>query len=300
MRIGITIAASMFALFAIPFLRAQNTDWLNALVASPAEVQEFQVGQAKVRLVVYHETDSASPREGLTIFWLTFPQAQAEMLVEPLIGDSARRGSVDSRLEGSAIPSDIAVLTGGFAGQGCASEGLVIAAGDHGETSLARWIEKNRLIGGMLVSRGLGKLSIERTPDFDATEEIKDRTIRNAIQSKPILVMNDADDRVKDDDPSNRIAVGLTDANEIIIVGAVRSGWTALSLREMVNLLLIPERTHGPGVKSAINLEGAHAQLYIPALKRFFAENSPTCVPTQLHFRTPIPLRRNAKGASKE
>ncbi len=223
------------------------------------------------------------------------------MLVETLSGEAARRSSVVARLKNSALPSDVAVLTGGFSRRGCVPDGFVVAAHARVNTTVTRWTENGNLIGGMLVSRGLGQLAIERTSDFVARNESEDHTIQDALQSKPILVMNGADDRVKEDEPSNRMAIGLTSSGEIVIVGAVRSGWSALSLQEMVKLLLIPESANGPGAVSAINLEGADAQLYIPALDRYFAEDSPTCVPTQLHFRTPIiPKNKRPKGLRKK
>lgn len=272
--------------------QASGTRWLNDLVAQPSEITEFQVGQTKARLTVHHESDLASPREGLNLFWLTFAQTSSQMRIEFLAKDADKK-YVSERLKTHAQQQDIAVLTAGFFGpSGCVPAGLAIAAGDHGGTSLAEWIEKDKnqkehLIGGVLVSRGPGELSIERSSEFESLKEEFDPRVEDAVQSKPLLVMDGRDDQVANDNLSNRIAVGLNKHNEIVIIGATRKDSQALTLHELVSALLIPESQHGPGAISMLNMEGAHAQVYIPSLPGFnhqVFDDSQTCTPTALHF----------------
>ena len=51
--------------------------------------------------------------------------------------------------------------------------------------------------------------------------------------------------RLRKSQPSRCALKTATETNEIILVGAVRSGWTGPSRREKVNLLPIPESAYG-------------------------------------------------------
>jgi hypothetical protein len=182
---------------------------------TPPTQQEFEVNGVRVRLYRHEEIRKDND---LKIAWVRFSKKNTWFRLS-LSSPTERDISIQTRLTSrSKIGQPIIILTGGFsADKGpCEGEGLSIANYDPGTSAPATWAKGlYKSTGGALVSRGRGDFSIERNEDF--LQHYKgDRTISDALQSKPMLVFGGGDDKVSNQGSFNRMAVG------VVFSGALR------------------------------------------------------------------------------
>jgi hypothetical protein len=256
-------------------LSAQPTpDWLLELLSTKPEIRVIPQGHTQIKIFVHEETRRDSPREGLKLVWITIPAKMAKMVVEP----KPQIGIVNAEFERATRKNDLVITSGGFCSPCtniCSPEGLVIS--ERHETHP----KADYKSGGYLTFSEAEGVKVVPLDQFSTLQGASD-----AIQNKPILVAEGQVDRISPTkaDLSNRLAVGVRRNGDVVIVGAFRKSWTAMTLYEFAQLLTIQAENNGPGLDSALNLEGAWTHIYVPPLHLHFGEPTSVCIPNKLHF----------------
>lgn len=188
--------------------------------------------------------------------------------------DRKQSGDKQSIYSEAAAPKDVLVASGGFFGYDEAGHlmplGLLIDAGRRISRPV-RWQS-----GGM-ITQGPDGISIVRVADYQA-----DPLVSDALQSKPMLVMDRRNDMPEGESKlSDRIAVGLTERGDVLIIGMfgeqMLGGATLYELAELMRV---------SGASEALALDGGpSAHIYIPWLKIHLGYSGIYYIPNTLHLR---------------
>jgi Phosphodiester glycosidase len=248
--------------------------WLTRMLQQTPTVYRIPLEQniaAEVR--VLKDSDINSPRYGLTLCWASIPKRHVSMHVREI----RRTGSIRHYYPEIIEKFDVAVVNGGFfsidSGDNAYPVGLVISEGRQ----VSKFVRSN--VGGILLESG-GAVSIVPIKSFALNG-----SIGQAVQSKPILVSGGRKGVYSDDGVLfNRTAVGF-DSDNFIIAGGFQEDLKALTLYEFAGFLTTTRQEGGPGLESALNMDGAAgANIVFPTLKLHFGSEVEIYLPNAIHF----------------
>lgn len=225
-------------------------------------------------LVEYYQGKPSYPFWGLTVCWVKIPISHSRVN----ISDIQKRQDINALYKDIANSQDLVLVTGGYF-KNKLPEGLVISKGKR-LSSKVRWND----LGGVLVQRN-SVISIEPIKSF-----VEDSRITEALQSKPILVKDGKIDNLKPDNLRyDKVAIGITLDNELIVVGSFNRAGDGISNYEFAQLLSIHTKSIGsdiPNIQVALYLDGGpSAHIYISKLGKHYGESGTTFVPNIIHVR---------------
>ncbi len=229
----------------------------------------------KIELKILKETDPLSEKYGVSICWVSFPKSYADMLVK----DVKKFGYVNKIFEEIKEPLDVVVVNGGFYGYNYNDEymtlGLVISKREKKSGKIS-W-----KTGGILLQKD-SLIQIAPIKSF-----VFDKSINNAIQSKPILVKSSQNDIYSNQhELFNRTAICLDKKNNVIVVGAFEDNGRAVSLYDFAQFLSTKNSLGNIKVEIALAMDGGPgAHLFFPIINKHFGYKGKNYIPNTIHFK---------------
>lgn len=184
------------------------------------------------------------------------------------INDVRYKGKCDSIYNSLLDDDDLIVMSGGFFNHDREPDGLLII-NNVKRSDLINWGQ-----GGVVYS-GNKHSGIVIMPEKYFNRMPLEK-LENAVQSKPILIRNEKSVvSEKSSARADRIAIGTTDENSIIICLAISTKNNALSLFELSVLAAEYDKfTNGATIKSLLALDGGpYVYLKIPSLNITYCRN---------------------------
>ncbi|MDN3666921.1 phosphodiester glycosidase family protein [Algibacter miyuki] len=208
-------------------------------------------------LTLYHKqiNDRSSFAYGLELYYLKIPLNSAKLNVKEV----KIKGEMDSIYNEFKTLESIVLISGGFWGYDKSNKemplGLIIENGNI-KSKKIKWET-----GGFLFQK-------DNSIDIVAIKDLDEVNFDEAIQSKPILVKNFENDIYSDDKIHfDRICIGITNSNELIICAVFNNKGRSISLYEFSEILIKNEKPDYPNTKIALALDGGpSSHLYFPAL----------------------------------
>ncbi len=213
--------------------------------------------------------DIFSNWKDLEFVWIKISKGAALRAV-----DVQRTGNFQEIFEGITYGRDLVTINGGFYDDDKKPEGFVVV--DQKEVNpYIDWGE-----GGIVVQQD----DFFRIVPHNYYKYLDRSRIRHALQSKPIVV-DDGEIAVNRAmrKRQNRIGIGMTEDDEILICLGMTSADRALSLYEFGQLITISERDGGPGGKTLLALDGGPSvHIYIPSMRRHYGIRESGYLPNAL------------------
>ena len=238
-------------------------------------IREIATSTFTFKFYEYHINDRRSQWDGLRVCWVKFPKE----LVEIKIKDLRQNGNINGVYENACNGKELIVMSGGFFDEGKDGKmpvGLLISEGKV-LSDVATWES-----GGILFQN---EVSLGIIP-IGYFEHINKSKLKYAIQSKP-LVVQDSRNGIYSDDKIffDRVGVGFTNDNQLIIGGAFNRSIQALSLYQFGKLMATKKEDDGPDGKLILAMDGGPgAHIYIPSLDLHFGHAGEKYVANTIHI----------------
>lgn len=224
-------------------------------------------------LIEYKITDMNNVRYGLTVCFIKIPLERVNLKIDEL----REYSSVIDVFEKRCQSSDVIITNGGYFEVTKDGEraplGLSISNGIT-LSDKVNWRE-----GGIL-------FQANDTVGIIHINDYTDQKFREAIQCKPILVRNSKNDIYSNSDSYfDRISIGITNANELIVCGAFNQDGIALSIYEFGEFLSTCSKKPCPNLNISLYLDGGpSAHIYIPVLGKHYGYSSNNYLPNIIHI----------------
>lgn len=190
------------------------------------------------------------------------------------------KGTSDTAYRRIIKKNTLVVASGSFFGFSSSGKekpiGLVRAQGNR-LVSLMPWSH-----GGVLVSDARGAVKVipaENASQAGAWSE--------ALQSKPIIIFNNTVDVAKSlrDAEFNRVAIGVSKAGDVLIVGAFHGFGQAATLVQFAEIYKKVADEQGVMIFRALAMDGGSgAQISIPSMKLRFGDTGLSYFPNAVRF----------------
>lgn len=154
--------------------------------------------------------------------------------------------------------------------------GLIVSEGEQA----APWTPWT--VGGAIVVDAAGDTAIRYWREMEGLAPVE------ALQSKPILVNANANDGIVSGwDRANRVAFGLTDGGDLVLIGIVTEAGSGVlrapTLKEFADYIAAIRFADGAVVERAINLDGGpSANLYVRSAGALYGSTAGRYVPAIL------------------
>jgi hypothetical protein len=173
----------------------------------------------------------------------------------------------------------VLVVTGGFFGYDAKGSYVPIGLVRSNGKRVSRFMPWSS--GGILVGD-------EKSISILTVREIsKSEKWPQAIQSKPILISNNAVDVRPNlrDAEFNRVAIGLTSRKQIYIVGVFHDFGEAVTLLDHAEIFIKLAKQRNLTINSALAMDGGPgAHIFVPVKDRIYGDSAPTFIPNVVSF----------------
>lgn len=248
---------------------------INDIFNSSLTSTKFDYKSDTYDLIEYKIDDENHVRYGLTVCFIKIPLDRVNLKIDEI----RQYDSVRYIFENNKLSTDLVISNGGFFGLDDNHQrvplGLVISDGAT-LNSNANWKE-----GGIL-------FQINDTVGIIHISEYNNQKFQQAIQCKPILVRNSRLDIYSNSyDFFDRISIGITNEDELIICGAFNKEGTCLSLFEFAEFLSSCPQMPCPNLKISLYLDGGpSAHIFIPGLNKHYGYSGVNYLPNIIHIST--------------
>lgn len=258
------------ALLAGPASQQTGPAWLNQVLRASGKQIHFTVHGRTTLFVQKEISDPANPRFGLKLVYFAVP-AEDYALSVFRVGPDGTRAAL--KLNSKSEDAPIVLVNGGYYGISDSKTFYPLGLLIHDGHELNK--QKDWTSGGMVYSID-GQTRIAPIGSFQISSRV-----REALQSKPLLVENSQSGIHSDDHQlANRTAVGLRADGTVIIAGAFSPSNSAVTLAEFADFLRAPASAGGAGAIIALNLDGGpSAFLTCPTLNLSFGGSSDLFIP---------------------
>lgn len=202
--------------------------WLTTLLRSNPDRRDIRAGDVIANYYSVSLSDPSAVRFSLRVVFVRMQPKSVRLRVH----DLRQEGHVsDIMARSSNLASDLVTVNGGYFatndGKRMYPMGLVVSDGRRANRA---W---NWASGGVLSETADGRLRITSSRSFQ-----QDESVREALQSKPLLVEGSRSGIHSDNhDLANRTAVALCEDGSILVAGAFSDNGCALSLYEFAAVL---------------------------------------------------------------
>lgn len=258
-------------LLSTPMMRSQEL--LSDVFKGKHTLHHIMMGKDSITVHHYVVENRKSIIFGLELVYLKIPRSKVSLKIK----DIGKKGDADSIYDQAASPNSLLLASGGFWGYDTGNKkiplGLVVSEGKV-LNKKSRWTT-----GGVLYQNN-------KTINIKHISKFSESSVQEAIQSKPILVQQGKNDIYSDSRKYfDRIAIGLTMSNEILVCGVFNSKGRGISLYEFAEILVKKEHTHYPNTRIALAMDGGpSSHLYFPPLKKHMGYSHINHVPNLINF----------------
>lgn len=219
--------------------------------------KEYLIKTEKDSLILYHKqiNDRNSIAFGLELYYLKIPLKSIQINVMEV----NKMGATDSIYNKLKHINSIVLLSGGFWGYDKLNKEMPLGL-----------VVDNGIIKSKKINWKTGGVLFQKDGEIDILEinKVKKINFQDAIQSKPILVNNGENDIYSDSETYfDRICIGFTTSNELIVCGIFNDKGRGISLYEFAKILVKKEDKNHPNIKIALAMDGGpSSHLFFPTL----------------------------------